>query len=77
MGSQPILAPGALAGAGDAAADVRAPGAAANARSYYRELVGDTATWPGSEATVSDYERAALNAYAAGIDPGACQQPRT
>ena len=60
---------GALAAAGDAAAGVQAPGAATDARSYYRELVGDPASWPGPEASASDYERAALNAYAAGIDP--------
>jgi hypothetical protein len=60
---------GALAAAGDAAANVKAPGAATDARSYYRELVGDPAAWPGSEPSPSDFERAALNAYAAGIDP--------
>jgi hypothetical protein len=60
---------GALAASGNAAADVKAPGVATDARSYYRALLGNPATWPGSEPTVSDYERAALNSYAAGIDP--------
>jgi hypothetical protein len=59
----------ALAAAGDPAAGVKAPGAATDARTYYRELVGNPATWPGAEPTVSAFERAALNAYAAGIDP--------
>lgn len=60
---------GALAGAGDAAANVKGAGVATDARGYYRGLVGNPATWPGSEPTVSAYERAALNAYGAGIDP--------
>jgi hypothetical protein len=60
---------GALAAAGYAAAAVQGTGVATDARSYYRQLVGNTATWPGAEPTASDFERAALNAYAAGIDP--------
>lgn len=61
---------GALAAAGTAAADVRTSESAPDARSYYRSLLGDTTTWPGgSEPSVSEFERGALNAYAAGIDP--------
>jgi hypothetical protein len=56
----------ALAAAGVAAANVKK--VSIDARTAYRELVGNTATWP-AEATVTEYERAALNAYAAGIDP--------
>jgi sugar lactone lactonase YvrE len=60
----------ALAAGGAAAVSVQKTGAATNARTWYQELVGnETATkWP-SEAKVTEYERAALNAYAAGIDP--------
>lgn len=60
---------GALAAAKVAAADVSVAGGT-DARTYYRELVGDSATWPeGSEPSVGEFERGALNAYAAGIDP--------
>jgi hypothetical protein len=59
-----------LAAAGVAAANVKKAGAETDARTWYRKLVGnETATkWP-KEALVTEYERAALNAYAAGIDP--------
>jgi hypothetical protein len=61
---------GALAAAGTPAVDVIPSGGSTNARSYERELLGDTATWPGgSESSVTEFEQAALNAYAAGIDP--------
>lgn len=61
----------ALAAAGVAAAEVKTSETATDARSYYRSLVGNPATWPGgSEPPVTDYETAALAAYAAGIDPG-------
>ncbi len=56
----------ALAAAGVAAANVKK--VSIDAHTGYRELIGNTATWP-AEATVTEYERAALNAYAAGIDP--------
>jgi len=59
---------GALAAAGTAAADVQLPGGT-DARSYYRSLFGDPATWPGEGASITEFERAALNSYAAGIDP--------
>jgi hypothetical protein len=59
----------ALAAAHVAAANVKKTGAETDARTWYRKLVGNTETWPGKEPVVSDYERAALNAYAAGIDP--------
>jgi hypothetical protein len=39
-----------------------------DARSFYRELIGDPATWPSS-SSVTNYENAALAAYGAGIDP--------
>jgi hypothetical protein len=60
----------ALAASGVAAANVKKTGAETDARTWYRKLVGnETATkWP-AEAKVTEYERAALNAYAAGIDP--------
>jgi hypothetical protein len=59
---------GALAAAGTAAADVKQPGGT-DARTYYTGLFGDPSKWPGGEAPVVEFERAALNAYAAGIDP--------
>jgi hypothetical protein len=60
----------ALAAGGVAAANVQKAGAETDARTWYRKLVGNsTATkWP-KEAIATEYERAALNAYAAGIDP--------
>lgn len=57
----------ALAAAGVAAADAKVTGGA-DARTYYRGLLSPS-TWPGSGAPVTDFERASLNAYAAGIDP--------
>ncbi|GAA3214996.1 prenyltransferase/squalene oxidase repeat-containing protein [Dactylosporangium siamense] len=39
-----------------------------NARSVYRNLLSG-GSWPGGSPVVTDYERAVLNAYAAGIDP--------
>lgn len=59
-----------LATAHVAAANVKKAGAETDARTWYRKLVGnETATkWP-KEALVTEYERAALVAYAAGIDP--------
>jgi len=60
----------ALAAAHVAPASVKLNGTATDARTYYRELIGDTATWPGtSEPLVEDFETATLAAYAAGIDP--------
>lgn len=60
----------ALAAGGTAAANVKKAGAETDARTWYRELVGnETATkWP-AEVIPTEYERAALNAYAAGIEP--------
>ncbi|WNI26599.1 hypothetical protein [Streptomyces sp. ITFR-16] len=59
----------ALASAGTAAVDVTPGGdATKNARSVYRGLLA-TAGWPSATPVVTDYERATLNAYAAGIDP--------
>lgn len=61
---------GALAAAGTPAVSVIPSGGSTNARTYERELLGNTATWPGeSEPSVTTFESAALNAYAAGIDP--------
>ncbi|MFF2814960.1 prenyltransferase/squalene oxidase repeat-containing protein [Kitasatospora cineracea] len=59
----------ALAAAGTAAVDVL-PGTdpAKNARTVYRGQLA-AATWPGASPVVTDYERAILNSYAAGIDP--------
>ena len=59
----------ALAAAGTAAVDVTPGGdASKNARTVYRTLLS-TASWPSASPVVTDYERATLNAYAAGIDP--------
>ncbi|MFI9645773.1 hypothetical protein ACIHAA_05670 [Streptomyces sp. NPDC052040] len=59
----------ALAAAGTAAVDVTPGGdTSKNARTVYRTLLS-TASWPSSSPVVTDYERAMLNAYAAGIDP--------
>lgn len=59
----------ALASAGTAAVDVTPGGdTTKNARSVYRALLA-TAGWPSAAPVVTDYERATLNAYAAGIDP--------
>jgi hypothetical protein len=58
-----------FAAAGVAAADVNKAGkAGTDARSWYEGLVG-AAGWPGEGAAATDFERAALIAYAAGIDP--------
>lgn len=59
-----------LASARVAAADVKTSKSSTDARTYYRELIGDTSTWPEtSEPPVTDFETAALAAYAAGVDP--------
>ncbi|MEZ7002271.1 hypothetical protein [Streptomyces sp. AD55] len=59
----------ALAAAGTAAVDVTPGGdTSKNARTVYRNLLA-TSGWPSSSPVVTDYERATLNAYAAGIDP--------
>jgi hypothetical protein len=55
----------AFAAAGVAPADVKKTG---DARGWYEGLVGSP-TWPGAEALATDFERGALLAYAAGIDP--------
>ncbi|HEV7400040.1 MAG TPA: prenyltransferase/squalene oxidase repeat-containing protein [Solirubrobacterales bacterium] len=58
-----------LAAAGVAAADVNKAGKEGkDARSWYEGLVGSP-TWPGEGAVSTDFERAALLSYAAGIDP--------
>jgi len=60
----------ALAAARVAAANVKQGETGVDARTFYRGLVGNTSTWPGSsEAPVSDFDVAALSAYAGGIDP--------
>ncbi|MEU6486852.1 hypothetical protein [Streptomyces sp. NPDC046887] len=59
----------AFAAAGTAAVDVTPGGdTSKNARTVYRNLLS-TAGWPSGSPVVTDYERATLNAYAAGIDP--------
>jgi len=59
----------ALAAANTAPADVNKSGKAGkDARSWYEGVVG-VPTWPGEGAVATDYERGALLAYAAGIDP--------
>jgi hypothetical protein len=58
-----------FAAAGVAAADVNKAGKeASDARSWYEGVVG-VAGWPGEGAVATDFERAALIAYAAGLDP--------
>ncbi|MEV8451651.1 hypothetical protein AB0467_06135 [Streptomyces sp. NPDC052095] len=60
---------GAFAAAGTAAVDVTPGGdTTKNARTVYRNLLA-TSAWPSASPVVTDYERATLNAYAAGIDP--------
>jgi hypothetical protein len=60
----------ALAAAKVAAANVKASETSTDARTFYRQLIGNTATWPGgTEPPVTDFENATLAAYAAGIDP--------
>ncbi len=59
-----------LAAAKVAAANVKKTEASASARTWYRELVGNTKTWPEeSKPPATEYEKAALITYAAGIDP--------
>ncbi|MGV9323278.1 hypothetical protein [Streptomyces sp. NPDC003660] len=59
----------AFAAAGTAAVDVTPGGdTTKNARTVYRNLLA-AGTWPSASPVVTDYERATLNAYAAGIDP--------
>jgi hypothetical protein len=59
----------AFAAAKVAAADVNKGGKeGTDARSWYEKEVG-AVTWPGGEAAATDFERAALISYAAGIDP--------
>ncbi|MEU9133317.1 hypothetical protein AB0D08_35385 [Kitasatospora sp. NPDC048540] len=59
----------ALAAAGTAAVDVTPGGdTTKNARTVYRNQLA-AASWPSASPVVTDYERAVLNAYAAGIDP--------
>ncbi|HSS04923.1 MAG TPA: prenyltransferase/squalene oxidase repeat-containing protein [Solirubrobacterales bacterium] len=58
-----------LAAAGVASADVNKGGKeTTDARSWYEGVIG-AFTWPGGEAAATDFERAALISYAAGIDP--------
>jgi hypothetical protein len=64
----------ALAAAKVAPASVTAPGSSINARTWYQELIGDASSWPGSEPPVTEFEKASLNAYAAGIDPARVSQ---
>jgi hypothetical protein len=59
----------AFAAAKVAAADVNSGGKEnTDARSWYEKEVG-AVSWPGEGAVATDFERAALIAYAAGIDP--------
>ncbi|MEU9406780.1 hypothetical protein AB0E08_13995 [Streptomyces sp. NPDC048281] len=66
----------AFAAAGTAAVDVTPGGdATKNARTVYRNLLA-TSGWPSSSPVVTDYERATLNSYAAGIDPSRVSDAR-
>ncbi|HEX4482342.1 MAG TPA: hypothetical protein VH081_01025 [Solirubrobacteraceae bacterium] len=65
----------ALAAAKLAPADVEPSGGSTDAASWYRESIGDPSTWPGGASPpVSNFEDAALAAYAAGIDPARVSQ---
>lgn len=59
-----------LAATGIAAANVKKAGAETDARTWYRKLVSNetVTSWP-AQAIVTEYERATLIGYAAGIDP--------
>jgi hypothetical protein len=59
-----------IAAAGVAAANLKIAGAETDARSWYQKLVSNelATKWP-EKAIVTEYERAALVGYAAGIDP--------
>jgi hypothetical protein len=60
----------ALASAGVPPANIKQGATGVDARTFYLDLIGDTSTWPGGSApSVSDFDVAALSAYAAGIDP--------
>src|ERR1044072_7283624 len=64
----------AFAAAKVAAADVNKAGKeGTDARSWYEGVVGSP-TWPGEGALATDFERAALLSYAAGIDPARVSQ---
>jgi hypothetical protein len=59
-----------LAAAGVASANLKDGEAGADARTWYRNLIGNPETWPGgSEPPVTEYERASLVVDAAGVDP--------
>jgi hypothetical protein len=65
----------ALAAAGVAPASVKTTSSSTDARAWYRELIGNTATWPErSEPPVTEFEDASLAAYAAGIEPARISQ---
>ncbi len=59
-----------LAADGVAAANVKSPSSSTDARSWYVSEVGNP-SWPVGkiDPSVTEFERATLNAYAAGIDP--------
>lgn len=59
-----------IAATGVAAANLKIAGAETDARSWYQKLVSNelATKWP-EKAIVTEYERAALVGYAAGIDP--------
>jgi hypothetical protein len=57
-----------LAAAGNAAANVKKTAESTDARTWYQGVVGAT-TFGGEKPTASEFERGALLAYAAGIDP--------
>jgi hypothetical protein len=60
----------ALAAAGATPASVKQGEGGTDARTFFRDLIGEPSTWPGgSEPPVSDFDVAALSAYAGGIDP--------
>jgi hypothetical protein len=60
----------AFAAAGVASANIKQGEAGVDARTWYRGVVADPATWPGGEEpAVTEFERASLVTDAAGVDP--------
>jgi hypothetical protein len=66
-----------IAAGGVAAANLKITGAKTDARTWYQQLVSNESAvvWP-EKAIVTEYERAALVGYAAGIDPARFSKER-
>jgi hypothetical protein len=71
-GDWPLIS---FAAAGTAAANVVPSGGSIDARAWYRASIADPSAWPeGSSPAVTEFERASLISYAAGIDPARVSQ---